>query len=67
MSEPKTVEVDLSLPIGVFLLFLALKLGGVVGWSWVWITAPLWITAAVLLIGLVLFLVVSVWLGDKLK
>ena len=25
-----------------FLLFLALKLTGHIGWSWWWVTAPLW-------------------------
>jgi hypothetical protein len=35
----------------LFLLFLTLKLLGIVGWSWVWVTAPLWIPA--ILVGLV--------------
>jgi len=26
----------------LFLLFLGLKLGGVITWSWLWVTAPLW-------------------------
>jgi len=30
------------LPIGVFLIFLTLKLCGVIDWSWWWVTAPLW-------------------------
>lgn len=30
----------------VFLLFLGLKLGHVIAWSWVWVTAPVWIAAA---------------------
>ena len=31
----------------LFLLFLALKLTGVIDWSWWWITAPLWIPTAI--------------------
>lgn len=27
----------------LFLLFLGLKLGGLITWSWIWVTAPLWI------------------------
>ena len=27
----------------LFITFLVLKLCGVVSWSWVWVTAPLWI------------------------
>jgi hypothetical protein len=29
--------------------FIVLKLTGVIGWSWVWVLAPLWIGAAVAL------------------
>lgn len=27
----------------VFIVFLVLKLVGIINWSWVWVTAPLWI------------------------
>ena len=39
----------------LFLLFLGLKLGGVINWSWWWITAPLWgpIAATIALIIIV--------------
>ena len=40
----------------LFVVFLVLKLTGVIAWSWWWVTAPLWIPvaifAAVILIGL---------------
>ncbi len=32
----------MSLPVLLFILFLVLKLVGVIAWSWVWVTAPLW-------------------------
>lgn len=38
----------LTFPMALFLVFLVLKLTGVIAWSWLWVTAPLWI-------GLVLF------------
>jgi hypothetical protein len=31
----------------LFFIFLALKLAGVLDWSWWWITAPLWIPIVV--------------------
>lgn len=34
------------------ILFIALKLTGVIAWSWWWVLAPLWICAAVALIVL---------------
>ncbi len=33
----------------LFVVFLVLKLVGVIAWSWWWITAPLWIPIAVVL------------------
>lgn len=26
----------------LFLIFLVLKLTGVIAWSWIWVTCPLW-------------------------
>lgn len=39
----------MSLMSGMFLLFLGLKLGKVIDWSWWWVTSPLWISAALIL------------------
>jgi len=38
----------------LFLLFLGLKLGNVIDWSWWWVFAPLWVPVAlfVVFIGL---------------
>lgn len=33
----------------LFFIFLVLKLTGIIGWSWWWVTAPLWAAAALLL------------------
>lgn len=42
----------------LFVVFLGLKLTGVIAWSWWWITAPLWggfALAAVVIGGIFLF------------
>lgn len=39
-----------SLPTVLFLVFLVLKLCNVITWSWWWVTAPLWITAGIILL-----------------
>lgn len=31
------------------ILFIGLKLGGVIAWSWWWVLAPLWIPGAIVL------------------
>lgn len=38
------------------ILFIGLKLGGVIAWSWLWVLSPLWLGAAIaILIWLFLF------------
>ena len=45
----------------LFLIFLVLKLCGVIDWSWWWVTSPLWISAGIgilfLLIALIIMLI----------
>jgi hypothetical protein len=41
-------------PLGIFFIFLGLKLSHTIDWQWQWITAPLWIGAGLLLLGSIL-------------
>lgn len=43
----------------LFVVFLVLKLTGVIAWSWWWVTAPLWIPAALVVAFLVVVGVVT--------
>lgn len=36
------------------LLFVALKLLGVIAWSWLWVLSPIWISFAIVVVILVL-------------
>lgn len=51
MSEKPTVSVNVgalgSPAFLLFLVFLILKLCDKIQWSWVWVTAPLWIGFAI--------------------
>lgn len=49
MMEPTLITIAV-----IQAIFLVLKLAKVVSWSWLWITAPLWITT-----GLTLFVLVA--------
>ena len=42
------------------ILFIGLKLGGVIAWSWWWVLSPLWISGAVALVVLTVAFVVFV-------
>ena len=39
------------------ILFIGLKLGGVIGWSWLWVLSPLWIGLGVA-IGILLIVLI---------
>jgi membrane protein YdbS with pleckstrin-like domain len=45
-----------SLAGTVFIVFLILKLVGVIDWSWWWVTSPLWITIALFIVVLLIAL-----------
>lgn len=40
-------------------LFIGLKLGGVIQWSWLWVLSPIWIPLAISLVALVAILFLS--------
>jgi len=50
MSNNSTQSGGMGLGTVLFLIFLVLKLIGVIAWSWWWITAPLWIPILILLL-----------------
>ena len=42
----------------LFVVFLILKLTGYIDWSWWWVTAPLWIPFAIVIVFLVISAIV---------
>ena len=78
MSEVKNISIRFGVPFLplLTLLFIGLKLGevGVVaGWSWWWVTSPLWIPVALVagiwgsIIGLTLAVVLGAYIYRKVK
>lgn len=54
-------EGGISLGTVIFIIFLILKLTETIDWSWWWVTAPLWIPVAIVVVfliisGLIMFL-----------
>jgi predicted small integral membrane protein len=45
------------------ILFIALKLVGIISWSWWWVLSPIWISFAILISVLVVIVVIAKW-GD---
>lgn len=55
-----------GLPTILFIVFLILKLTGVIDWPWVWVTAPLWIPFC-LFIGFLFIVCVFLFLAALVK
>jgi len=55
----------LSLPAVVFVVFLILKLTNLVKWSWWWITSPLWIVVALVVVLVVISFCVIAFRAKK--
>lgn len=47
----------------LFVVFLVLKLTNFIDWSWWWVTAPLWIPFAIVLVLVVFSISVLGWTG----
>lgn len=65
MSDEKRVSVNVG---GGFtglltIAFIVLKLCGVIDWAWVWVLAPLWIGAA-LIVGLIIIILILYVIGN---
>lgn len=43
------------------ILFIALKLMGYIGWSWIWVVSPLWIPLAIVLFLATIAAIVSLF------
>jgi len=58
--DNKTVSVEVT-PVAALLLvlFVALKLTGVIAWSWWWVLAPLWIPVAISFLVIVIAVPIS--------
>ena len=49
----------IGLPMILFIVFLILKLCKVIGWSWWWVTSPLWIMLILIIAGTILYTAVG--------
>jgi CHASE2 domain-containing sensor protein len=64
MKEAPDISCGGEIGTTLFLIFLVLKLIGVINWSWLWVCAPLWIpVVAVLAIWVVFGIIALVVFG----
>jgi uncharacterized protein (DUF983 family) len=58
MSDSKS-NTGVSFSGLLLVAFIVLKLTEVIDWKWVWVLAPLWISVALVLIILLIYLIVT--------
>ena len=61
MSDNKKSKCRHSMSIGTILgiIFIVLKLVGLIKWSWVWVLAPFWIEAIVAILLFIITIITS--------
>ena len=42
------------------IVFIVLKLCGIIHWSWLWVLAPLWMPTAIVLFVLIIILIIGI-------
>ncbi len=58
------IEIGSSFITGALLvIFIALKLIGIIDWPWIWVLCPLWIPLAIVFAIFVVVLLVSIIIG----
>lgn len=50
---------DLSLGAILTLIFVLLKITHFIDWSWIWVFSPLWISAIVVIVLFLIFLIIQ--------
>lgn len=62
MEKKTETKAGLGFAEALTILFVALKLCGVIDWSWLWVLSPIWIT-----LGLVLVIAAIIVVLTKLE
>lgn len=57
-------EGGIGLGTVLFIVFLVLKLTEIIDWSWWWVTAPLWIPVAIVLVFVILIGLITYIFGS---
>lgn len=57
MSNTNSSSSSVGFTSLLLLTFIILKLCKVINWSWVWVLSPLWITASIALLCLIIYVV----------
>ena len=65
MEKKTETRVGIGFAEALTLLFIALKLCGVISWSWIWVLSPIWITISFLALPAIVIILIGRW-ADRL-
>ena len=65
MEKKTETRVGIGFAEALTLLFIALKLCGVISWSWIWVLSPIWITISFLALLAIVIILIGRW-ADRL-
>ena len=66
MEKTTVVSGGLSVTTLLTIVFVVLKLIGVINWSWVWVLSPLWISALLTIAIIIICVVVGILFTKRL-
>lgn len=59
MSNSKSSSGGIGFTGVLTIVFIVLKLVGVINWSWLWVLSPLWISGVLIIISLVIYVLAA--------
>ena len=70
MEYKESIKIDIGgkvfgFPTTLFIVFMVLKLCGVITWSWWWVTAPVWVSATLVMGVIFLIILMCVYRSRK--
>lgn len=66
MSQPIVVVKNSTPLLGILtIVFVVLKLCGVINWSWWWVLCPAWIPLAVVIV--ILLVLLLIWIATNIR
>lgn len=65
MKDDKETTSGITFFGALTVLFIGLKLSGIIHWSWMWVLAPIWAPSAIILVVLVVTYVAMLKGGRK--
>lgn len=67
MAKDNKSGVGIAFTDLLVIIFIVLKLTGVIDWSWVWVLCPLWIGAGVIVVVIIISCIIGKILMTKKK